>query len=78
MPAAAAIAVVAVGAYQANKQQQQANRAMSAQEAAANKDLAFRQEMYDKWVNEYETPLLKPMIKEIGRASCRERVLRNV
>jgi hypothetical protein len=65
MPVAAAVATVAVGVYSANKAEKAAKRAQASQDSAAAQDLAFRQEQYDKWVNEYETPLIKPMLQKV-------------
>ena len=37
------------------------DRVQASQDSAAAADLAFRQEQYDKWVNDYEKPLLEPL-----------------
>jgi hypothetical protein len=64
MPAAGAIATVGVGLIQANKQKKAAESAANSQAAASSSDLEFRKAQYQKWVDEYETPLVKPLIQK--------------
>jgi hypothetical protein len=62
MPAAAVGAAgILVSAYQANQAQGAARDAANRQQEAMDRDMAFRQQQYQDYLNMYDKPLLEPL-----------------